>query len=54
MFFKSVIIPITLILFFGWKGIVINVCFWIIFYRVKMFFGMEKLSALDEFFLLDN
>jgi hypothetical protein len=53
---KILIVPIPFICWFGWLcGIVANfVAFWVYYQLLFFVLGYDRLSALDEFFLLDN
>lgn len=53
---KILVVPLPFIYTFGWLyGLVANYLAFMVYYKVlSVTKGFEKLSALDEFFLLDN
>lgn len=49
------LIPLIMIYIFGWIGIAYWIAIMIVYYQVlSRIFHMSRLSALDEFFLLDH
>lgn len=55
MLVRGVALPILAFAIARWSGLVFFLCCQIVYYRVlKVVFKMDRLAALDEFFMLDN
>lgn len=55
MFIKSVLIPVLLFYVYGFLGLILYFLLQLVYYKIlSIFYKMEPLAALDEFFLLDN
>ena len=56
MFFKGLLLPVIMVWYSGWiNGLALYFAGFVVYYQaLKVAFKMERLSALDEFFLLDN
>lgn len=55
MFVRGVALPLLAFMYGGWTGLATFYVLQVVYYQVlKVVFKMDRLAALDEFFLLDN